>query len=91
MKKTKSKKSKAIRIAVVIIAVLLLAPFPSCYKDGGTVKYRAVLYCVTKEHSLSWDKPGFNIGTIIEILGFEIYNDARFYSYEEERIWRTAE
>lgn len=47
------KKSKAMMIITAVIAVLLLVPFPVRYKDGGTVKYRAALYCVTKRHELA--------------------------------------
>lgn len=36
------KKSKII-IAVIILLVLLI-PVPTRYKDGGSVRYRAVLY-----------------------------------------------
>lgn len=76
MKDHKTKKSKIIRIFIVIIAVLLLVPFPIRYKDGGTVKYRAALYCVTKRHELVCDV-GYYVGTEIEILGFEVYNDVK--------------
>ena len=79
MKTQKAKKSKVIRIFIAIAAVLLLVPFPVGYKDGGTVKYRAVLYCVTKQHSIAFDpleqEDGYDIGTAVEILGFEVYND----------------
>ena len=79
MKTQKTKTSKAIRIFIAIAAVLLLVPFPIGYKDGGTVKYRAALYCVTKQHSIAFDpleqEDGYDIGTAVEILGFEVYND----------------
>lgn len=76
MKTQKTKKSKAVRIAAAIIIVLLLVPFPIGYKDGGTVKYRAALYCVTKRHELVFDE-GYYVGTEIEILGIEVYNDVK--------------
>lgn len=74
MKTQKTKKSIAIRIVVAIIIVLLLVPFPVRYKDGGTVKYRAALYCVTKRHELAADG-GYYVGTEIEILFFKVYSD----------------
>ena len=86
MKMSKSKKSKVISAIIVIIMVILLVPFPVGYKDGGTVKYRAALYCVTKQHSIAYDpltqKDGYDIGTAIEILGFEVYNDVKYYSMQ---------
>lgn len=86
MKTQKTKISKEIRIFAAIVAVLLLVPFPVGYKDGGTVKYRAVLYCVTKQHSIAFDpleqKDGYDIGTAVEILGFEVYNDVEYYSIQ---------
>lgn len=86
MKTQKTKKSKAIRIFIAIAAVLLLVPFPIGYKDGGTVKYRAALYCVTKQHSIAFDpleqEDGYYIGTAVEILGFEVYNDVEYYSIQ---------
>lgn len=86
MKTQKAKKSKVIRIFIAIAAVLLLVPFPVGYKDGGTVKYRAALYCVTKQHSIAYDpleqKDGYDIGTTVEIFGFEVYNDVKYYSIQ---------
>lgn len=86
MKPSKSKKSKVILTIIVIVMAILLVPFPVGYKDGGTVKYRAALYCVTKQHSIAYDpwtqKDGYDIGTEIEILGFEVYNDVEYYSMQ---------
>jgi len=86
MKTQKTKKSKAIRIFIAIAAVLLLVPFPIGYKDGGTVKYRAALYCVTKQHSIAFDpleqEDGYDIGTTVEIFRFEVYNDVEYYSIQ---------
>ncbi|MBD5140905.1 MAG: hypothetical protein HDT25_05770 [Ruminococcus sp.] len=88
MKTSKSKKSKVISAIIVIIMAILLVPFPHFYKDGGTVEYRAVLYCVTKSHAMNGPEQqddGYYIGTIVEILGFEVYNDVEFYSYQTLR------
>lgn len=86
MKTQKTKKSKAIRVFIAIALVLLLVPFTVVYKDGGTVKYRAALYCVTKQHSIAFDpleqEDGYDIGTAVEILGFEVYNDVEYYSIQ---------
>lgn len=69
------KKAIIIIVAVVIMAILLI-PVPLHLKDGGTVVYQAILYSVSDVHSLNPDKPdGYDDGTIIKILGFEIYNN----------------
>lgn len=69
-------KRKNIVILSVIIAIVLLIPIPSYFKDGGTVEYNAVLYGVTKRHSIHSN--GYDIGTEIRILWFEVYNDVEF-------------
>ncbi|MDO5558175.1 MAG: hypothetical protein Q4F95_01110 [Oscillospiraceae bacterium] len=67
-------------IIMIIIAAALLIPVKSCYKDGGTVTYTAVLYKVTKQHSIviEENQSGYDTGTKIRILCFEIYNDVKF-------------
>ena len=44
------KKTK--RIVVIVILALLLIPLPMGLKDGGTIIYQAVLYRLTRYHSL---------------------------------------
>ena len=66
------------RIFILIIAlVVLLTPIPFRLKDGGTVEYKALLYSVQNVHRLNPDPQGeeFIEGTIIEILGIEIFNN----------------
>lgn len=75
-------KKKVIILSIVIILLFLLFPIRYQYRDGGTVEYKALVYKVSKVHSLtSIDemKNGkeFNEGIIIEILGFEIYNNVK--------------
>ncbi len=69
------KKAVVIIIFAVVMAILLI-PVPLHLKDGGTVVYQAVLYSVSDVHSLNPDKPdGYDDGTIIRILGIEVYNN----------------
>lgn len=73
-------KKKVIIIVVVIALLILLFPIPVHKKDGGTVEYTALLYKVSKVHSLTTleemeNGKTYNEGIIIEILGFEIYNN----------------
>lgn len=65
-------------IIPLIVALILLVPVKSHYRDGGTVKYNAVLWSATKHHSIADDlegKRGYNIGTTVRILCFEIYSN----------------
>lgn len=71
-------------ICLVLVALVLLVPIPLRYKDGGTVKYSALLYSVTNVHSIVTQyvaegeyKDGYEVGTIVRVLGFEVYNDVR--------------
>ena len=68
-------KKKALVIVSIILAIVLLFPIPMRFKDGGTVKYQAVLYSISDVHRLSLEsETGYEEGMIIEILGVEIYN-----------------
>lgn len=68
-------KKKIIAI-LVLLAIILLFPIPLRYKDGGSVEYKAIVYSVTDVHRIDFDNDdGYQDGTIIKILGFEIYND----------------
>lgn len=69
---------KKILIAIaIVIAVVLLFPIPIRCKDGGTVKYQAVLYCVSDVHRFAplENDVGYEDGIIIEILGIEVFNN----------------
>lgn len=74
---------KKIIIVISILILLLLFPIRNQLKDGGTVEYKAILYKVSKVKRLiseeKMKKEGkikeYAQGIIIEILGFEIYND----------------
>lgn len=71
------------RIMLIAAGVLLLAcliPIPGHLKDGGTVEYRAILYTVSKVHRLADDceaKKPYQEGTVIELLGIELYNSVK--------------
>ena len=76
---------KKIILIICIVFTLLLIPIPSRLKDGGTVKYSAVLYTVYDVHRIkaienpddgSYDTH-YVEGTIINILGIEIFNNVK--------------
>ena len=78
-------KKKVIIILVAIILLVLLFPIRNQLKDGGTVEYKALVYKVSKVKKLiskeEMEREGkikeYNHGIIIEILGFEIYNNVK--------------
>ena len=57
---------------VTLLLLILLFPFRSVYRDGGTVHYKAVLYEVTKYHIGVGEYIG---GWNVKIFGFEIYDN----------------
>ncbi len=78
-------KRKILTALIILLALILLFPMRIAYKDGGSVDYKAILYTVRKEHSISFqdNTEGFDIGTRIRILGFEVYDDVAFVPLEE--------
>lgn len=70
-------KKKIIRITIIIIALILIFPIPLRYKDGGTVKYQALLYSITDYHALR-GVDGYDTGIEIKILGITVYENTTF-------------
>ena len=78
-------KKKIFRIVcLVLVALVLLVPIPMHYKDGGTVSYNAVLYSVTKVHSITSRyaddgelEMGYEVGTRVRVLIFPVYDDVK--------------
>lgn len=69
-------KKKIAIIICVLLAIALLFPIPLRMKDGGTVKYQAVLYSVSDVHRLApSEDSGYEDGIIIEVLGMQIFNN----------------
>ena len=78
-------KKKAIMISVAIILLVLLFPIRNHLNDGGTVEYKALVYKISKVKRLisieEMEQEGkikeYKHGIIIEIFGFEIYNNVK--------------
>ncbi|MDE6832858.1 MAG: hypothetical protein K2J39_01215 [Ruminococcus sp.] len=80
-------KKKLKIIIPLIIAIILLVPVKEHYKDGGTVKYNAVLWSVTKHHGMTYDSAGnagYNTGTTVRILCFEVYSNYPIFIPEQK-------
>ena len=75
---------KIIIIIVIVILIVLFFPIRYQLKDGGTAEYRAISYKISKVHRLNvinineeGKVKSYEEGIIIEILGFEIYNNVK--------------
>ena len=69
-------KKKIIIVTSILIAIVLLCPIPMRLKDGGTVKYQALLYSVSDVHRLAPStESGYEDGIVIEILGMQVFNN----------------
>lgn len=79
------KKKVIIVSIIVLILLILLIPRPRYLNDGGTVEYKALLYKVSKVNRLisieEMEREGkvkdYDKGIIIELLGFEIFNNVK--------------
>lgn len=87
-----SKTRKKLIIFIVVLLIAMLIPVRSDYKDGGTVRYQAIAYNVTKWHALQIEnyRQGIYTGTEVSVFGFTVYNDAEFVPDEIEHSLSPA-
>lgn len=73
------KKKFFVVIAIIVVLVILLTPVRMNLKDGGSVRYKALVYEVTKIHRLAPEvdgvKPYIDGGFEIKILGMTVYRE----------------
>lgn len=74
------KTKKKLIVFIVVLVIAMLIPMRLAYKDGGTVRYQAIAYTVTKWHAMTIEnyRQGIYAGTEISVFGFSVYNDAEF-------------
>ena len=78
-------KKKVIMVVIVVILLIILFPRTRYLNDGGTVEYKAILYKASKVHRLisieEMEQEGkvkeYDDGIIVEVLGFEIFNNVK--------------
>ena len=71
-------KKKILTVICILLLIVLLVPIPMRMKDGGTVKYQALLYSISDVHRLAPStESGYEDGLVIEILGMQIYNNVK--------------
>lgn len=64
--------------AAAVLAAVLLVPVRVNLKDGGSVRYQALLYEVTKIHQLSPEVKGvkpYIDGFEVKLLGWTVYRE----------------
>ena len=72
------KKKFFVVIAIIVVLVILLTPVRMNLKDGGSVRYKALVYDVTKIHRLAPEVDGvkpYIDGFEIKILGMTVYRE----------------
>ena len=65
-------------ITVMIVLLILLTPVRMNLKDGGSVRYKSLVYEVTKIHQLAPDVDGvkpYIDGFEVKILGMTVYRE----------------
>ena len=77
-------KRKAIRILIIVIAAILLIPFPVAYKDGGSHGWDAIFWRVTFFHQMMDVDGTTRVGTQITIFGDHviIYDNTQIVPYD---------
>lgn len=78
-------KKKVIMVVIVVILLIILFPRTRYLNDGGTIEYKAILYKVSQVHRLisieEMEQEGkvkeYDDGIIVEVLGFEIFNNVK--------------
>ena len=64
----------------IVLAIVCLIPTRKHLEDGGTVLYEAILYQVEDVHRIGVEDTAedeYLEGTIVKIIGIEVYNDVR--------------
>lgn len=71
-------KKKIVAIITIIILVILLTPIRMNLKDGGSVRYKSLVYEVTKIHQLAPEVEGvkpYIDGFEVKIFGITVYRE----------------
>ena len=71
-------KKKIFAILAIVVLVILLTPIRMNLKDGGSVRYKSLVYEVTKIHQLAPEVDGvkpYIDGFEVKILGMTVYRE----------------
>ena len=80
-------------LLLISVLIAMLIPIRTAYKDGGTVRYRAMLYSVTKWNALAVEsyRTGVKTGTQVHVLFWDVYNDVEFVPDNIETVLSPAQ
>lgn len=81
-------KEKKVFIIIIILLVLVVLFFPKreIYNDGGTKRYKALTYEITKYHELLDANKNYKTGVTVKILGYTVYEKIKFSDDIKENI-----
>ena len=71
-------KKKIFAVIVIVVLVILLTPIRMNLKDGGSVRYKSLVYEVTKIHQFAPEADGvkpYIDGFEVKILGLTVYRE----------------
>lgn len=72
------KKKTVVIITVMVVLLILLTPVRMNLKDGGSVRYKSLIYEVTKIHQLSPEVDGvkpYIDGFEVKLFGMTVYRE----------------
>ena len=72
------KKKLVAVIAIIVVLLILLTPIRMNLKDGGSVRYKSLVYEVTKIHQFAPDADGvkpYIDGFEVKLLGMTVYRE----------------
>lgn len=72
------KKRKLMILSIIIVLAVFLTPIRMNLKDGGSVRYKSLVYEVTKIHQLAPNVDGvkpYIDGFEVKILGITVYRE----------------
>ena len=72
------KKKKFAVITIILVLIIMLFPIRMNLKDGGSVRYKSLVYEITKIHQFAPDVDGvkpYIDGFEVKILGMTVYRE----------------
>lgn len=76
-------------IAIIVVLVILLVPVRMNLKDGGSIRYKSLVYEITKIHQLAPEADGvkpYIDGFEVKILGLTIYRKTNEANASSEMV-----
>lgn len=68
------KRRVIISLVILMIFSLCLIPEKNFYTDGGTVKWKSIIYRITKYNAII-EENEYMVGYEVEVFGIKLYDD----------------